>query len=92
MNGGYVLVDCTGLDLTADAEQTITGIWNKAVTALKANKPIIAHNCVYGEGNKVSPVTCFGWYISSSEIVVVGATLHIHIKTGDKVTVLDVAS
>lgn len=92
MNGGYSLVDCSGLDLTADAEQTISGIWNKAVIALKADKPIIACNCIYGTGKKVSPVTCFGWYIASDEIVIVGATLHIHIKDTDKVTILDVAA
>ena len=91
MNGGYLLVDCTGIDLTSQSEVTISGIWKKAVTALAQKKPIIAHNCVYGTGVKVSPVTCFGWYISSTEIVIVGATLHIHIKNTDKVRVLDVA-
>lgn len=92
MTTGYLLVDCTGIDLTSDTEVTVTGIWNKAVTALKQNKPIIAHNCVYGTGVKVSPITCFGRYISTTEIVIVGATLHIHIKNTDKVTILDVAA
>lgn len=91
MKGGYILVDCTGIDLTAESAQTVTGIWKKAVTAIASGKPIIAQNCVYGEGVLVSPVTCFGWYISSTEIVIVGATLHIHIKNDDTVTVLDVA-
>lgn len=92
MTTGYFLVDCTGIDLTSAVEVTVAGIWNKAVKALAQNKPIIAHNCVYGTGVKVSPVTCFGWYISSTEIVIVGATLHIHIKNTDKVTILDVAA
>jgi len=92
MNGGYILIDCEGIDLTVSEEQTVTGIWEKAVMALKSNKPIICCNCVYGTGVKVTPVTCFGRYISASEIVVVGATLHVHIKPGDKVTVLDVAA
>ena len=86
------MVDVSGLDLTGgDTPQSITGIWNKAVTALASNKPIIAHGCVYGTGVPVSPVTCFGWYISTTEIVIVGATLHIHIKNDNTVTVLDVA-
>lgn len=92
MNGGYFLVDVSGLDLTSQTEVTISGIWNKAVKALAQKKPIITHGCVYGTGVPVSPVTCFGWYISSTEIVIVGATLHIHIKNTDKVTVLDVAA
>lgn len=93
MNGGYVMVDCKGLDLTGgNTPQTITGIWNDAKTALQAGKPIVAHNCVYGTGVKVSPVTCFGWYISTSEIVIVGATIHVHIKSDNTVTTLDVAA
>lgn len=90
MNGGYFLLDCTGLDLTSDSAQSITGCWQKAVNALKSNKPIMAYNCIYGTGVKVSPVECFGWYISSTEIVIVGATLHIHVKNNDTCTVLDV--
>jgi len=92
MNGGYILVDCSGLDLTDSNEQTISGLWNKAVAAIATQKPIVASGSVYGTGKPVSPVTCFGWYISATEIVIVGATLHIHIKNTDKVTVLDVAS
>ena len=92
MNTGYFLVDCTGIDLTSQTETTVSGIWKKAVTALSQKKPIIAHGCVYGTGVPVSPVTCFGWYISATEIVIVGATLHIHIKSTDKVTILDVAA
>lgn len=92
MNGGYFLLDCTGLDLTKDTAQSITGCWQKTVDAIAANKPIIAHNCIYGTGVPVSPVTCFGWYIASDEIVIVGATLHIHVKDNDTATVLDVAA
>lgn len=92
MNGGYILADCTGLDLSSSDSQEITGIWEKAKTALASGKPIIAHNCVYGSGVPVSPVTCFGWNIAADEIVIVGATLHIHIKDDDTATVLDVVT
>ena len=91
MKGGYILADCTGLDLSSSSSQSISGIWKKAVAAMKSGKPLVAHNCVYGTGKKVSPVTCFGWYIDTDEIVIVGATLHIHIKDDDTATVLDVA-
>lgn len=90
MNGGYYLLDCKGLDLTSDSAQTIAGSWQDCVTALKVGKPIVAHNCIYGTGVPVSPVTCFGWYIAADEIVIVGATLHIHVKNNDKCTVVDV--
>lgn len=91
MNGGYLNVDVTGLDLSKSEKQTITGIWDKAVTALKLEKPIHVHGCTYGPA-LVSPVPCFGWYIAADEIVIVGATLHVHIKNDDSATVLDVVS
>ena len=90
MNGGYFLVDVTGLDLTETDPQEMAGIWDKAVAALKTNKPIMAYGCSYGVGAPVSPVPSFGWYLADDEIVIVGATLHIHIKDDDTATVLDV--
>lgn len=90
MNGGYFLLDCMGLDLTKTTAQEITGSWENVKAAIASDKPIIVHNCVYGSGVKVSPVTCFGWYIDTDEIVIVGATLHIHVKDDDTATVLDV--
>lgn len=92
MNGGYYMVNIKGLDLTETDPQSISGIWNDAVKAIATGKPIVAHGCVYGTGVPVSPVTCFGWYISATEIVIVGATLHIHIKSDNTATVLDVVS
>lgn len=92
MNGGYYMVNCKGLDLTDTDPQSISGIWNDAVKAIATGKPIVAHGCIYGTGVPVSPVTCFGWYISATEIVIVGATLHIHIKSDNTATVLDVVS
>lgn len=91
MKGGYIITDCTGLDLSLDTAQEITGIWDQAVAAIKTGKPIIVENCKYGDAD-VTPVTCFGWYISATEIVIVGATLHVHIKNDDTATVLDVAA
>lgn len=92
MKGGYILIDCKGLDLTGgDTPQTISGIWSDAVRALEQKKPIVAQNCVYGSGVPVSPVNVFGWYIAVDEIVIVGATLHVHIKDDDSAIVIDVA-
>lgn len=90
MKGGYFMADCTGLDLSKSTAQSITGIWQKAVDAIAADKPIVTYNCSYGTPI-VSPVTCFGWYLDTDEIVIVGATLHIHVKDDDTATVLDVA-
>ena len=90
MKGGYMLIDCEGLDLTSAVKVTKTGFWNKAKNALASNKPLVAYNCIYGSGKPVSPVTAFGWYLSSTSIVIVGATLHIIIDNEDGVIVQDV--
>lgn len=91
MKGGYQLINCKGLDLTGGSTpQTITNGWAIAKKAIASGKPIVACNCVYGTGVPVSPVTCFGWYISATEIVIVGATLHIHVKNDNTVTIVDV--
>lgn len=92
LKGGYVLVDCSGLDLTKAEATSLSGIWKKAKDALASDKPIVAANCIYGTGVNVSPVTCFGFYLASDEICIVGATLHIHITDDDKYKVLDVAA
>ena len=43
---GYILFDCGGLDLNDSTEQTIDGIYDRAVEALKTGKLVIATNCV----------------------------------------------
>ena len=92
-NGGYFMLDCKGLDLTGGSTpQTISGCWYDVKQALAINKPIIAYNCVYGKGVNVSPIPVFGWYISTTEIVLVGATLHVHVKSDNTCTILDVAA
>lgn len=91
LKGGYILVDASGIELTETDPQTVPGIWDKAVAAVAAGKPIVACGTTYSTA-PVSPVTGFAWYIASDEIVFVGATLHVHIKNNNKVTVLDVAA
>lgn len=90
MNGGYTMINCKGLELTETDPQSIPGCWEDAKEAIAANKPIVAYNAFYAE-SPVSPVTCFGWALSASEIVIVGATLHIHVKSDNTATVIDVA-
>lgn len=89
--GGYILIDATGIELTETDPQSVPGIWKKAVAAVASKKPIVASGCTYATA-PVSPVTGFAWYISTTEIVFVGATLHVHIKNDNTATVLDVAS
>lgn len=88
MNGGYIMVDCTGLDLTlGSTEQTINGLYAKSKAALATNKPIFANNAVWGEGNLMSPIQVFGWQASASLIIFTSSTLQIYVTSADKVTI-----
>lgn len=92
MNAGYFMLDGGGIDLSTDSPQTIAGSWNRAVTAMKTDKPIFAYNTKYGTGKPLSPVPVFGWYLASDKIVLVGATLHIVVSDDDSCVVQDVAA
>ena len=60
-NGGYVLLDFSGVNLLVSVPQTIEGIFTAVETALKTNKPIIAINAVMGiEAMPVSPIPMYG--------------------------------
>lgn len=91
-NPGYVFLDGGGIDLSSAETQTITGAWNRAVTAINTKKPIWAYNTKYGSGKPLSPVPVFCWYITSTQLVIVGATLHIIVNNDDTCIVQDVAS
>lgn len=89
MNAGYVMLDSGALNLASSSAQSISGSWDRVNAAIATGKPIVAHNLTYGDA-PVTPVPVFAWAISSTEIVVVGATLHIHVKSDNTCTVLDV--
>lgn len=91
MTGGYITIDGGGLDLTTGSTPvTIDGIWDTVTAAMKSGKPIIAENLFYGDA-PVTPVQAFGWVLADDEVVLVSATIHVHVKDDDSVTTLDVA-
>lgn len=84
------MLDGLGIELTGNPKK-YDGAWDAAVEALKTGKPIIGYNTLYSTA-PVSPVPVFGWYLSTTRICLVGATLHILIDNDDTVTIQDVAS
>lgn len=91
-NPGYYLLDGGGIDLSSGSSQSITGSWNRTVTAIKTNKPIFAYNIKYGSGKPLTPVPVFCRYITATQAVIVGATLHIIVNSDDSCVVQDVAT
>lgn len=91
MKGGYVLIDCKGLDLKVSSGQTITGLYNSAVSALKRGKAVFAENLKWGTDN-VSPVPVFVNFDGTEDyIVCTASTLQIVVTKADAVTIINMA-
>ena len=88
--GGYILVDCTGINLLAGEKQTVSGVFAKSTEAYESDKPIWAINLQYGEGVKMTPVPVMaikegGKYCFSASI------LQIWVDAEDGVEVVNLA-
>ena len=92
MNGGYILIDCTGLDLTKGlTEQTITGLYKKVADCMQKNKPLYCVNAVLGD-SKTTPIGCFANKSSTDDIIITSSTLQITVKSSDVVTINNLVS
>ena len=93
-NGGYIMVDCTGIDLNTATKQTITGIFKQVETAFKSGKPVYAVGATFnigGTGNYTSPINVM---INSDEnggYVATASTLQLWIDKDDGVTIVNLA-
>ena len=92
MKGGYINIDCSGLDLTkGTTEQTISGLYQTVKSAFKANKPIFAYNANWGANGIVSPIQVFVVDFST-KFVCTTSTLQINVTNQDKVTISNLIS
>ena len=89
-NGGYIMVDCGGLDLNDSTEQTIDGIYKRSKSAIACGKPCIAVNCVMS-GAPCTPVSVVAWE-ESGVIVATGHVLRLVIDDNDGVTVTNLVA
>lgn len=81
MQGGYAMIDCTGLVLTKGTNQTINGIWEQVDNAYKSGKAVFAHNCGYNDGI-LSPVAGMLLY-EGGEYCFTSSILQVWIKNND---------
>lgn len=86
--GGYVMLDCTGLDLTKGSQTTqeISGLFARIKDAYASKKLVIAENCAW-DNTILSPVACFINPYSSSMFIVTASTLQVRVTSDDEVTV-----
>lgn len=89
-NGGYVMFDCMGLDLSSALEQSKPGIHAAALKAIATGKPVSAINCNYGGAPFTPvPVAC---HMSGTTVIASFGVLQVFITAGDVCTVQNLAS
>lgn len=84
MNGGYCLVDCSGLDLGDPG--TVTGLYNKVKSAIGSGKPIVLGGLVNGTQG-FTPVVAYGGEESSTSVFLSFFPITLHISSSDVVTI-----
>ena len=90
-NSGYVLVDFTGVNLLAETEVTVKGLYDQCAAAVKTGKPVIACNCEYGSGVPMTPIAIMG-IIDDGTFVFTASTYQISVDSDDGVTIVSLLS
>lgn len=87
MNGGYCMVDCTGLDLSAEESQTVSGLYDSIYACMDSNKPI-AFNNILIEGEGLITPAYGSAVISGDNIIVYVIGSKLQITNQDVITIL----
>ena len=72
-NGGYYMLDATGIDLSANKKETVTGIHAKVAKAYATGKPVVCYGIVNGSA-KVAPLNVTLEPSSTSYVITINAT------------------
>lgn len=89
MNGGYINIDASGLDVSKTEKQSINGIYKKILDAKKTDKPIFLYNVVAGNSGKLSPIVVFCSFASDGDTITCDfSSLQIIVNRNDDVTII----
>ena len=91
IKGGYVLVDCGGLELNDSSTQKITGMYKRAKAALESGKPCWACHCLMND-SLASPVSVAAWQEDEHTIIATGHVFRVVIEDDDDVTVINLVA
>lgn len=83
MNGGYSMVDCSGVDLGNLG--TVSGIYKKVKAAIETEKPIVLSGIVNGE-QAFTPMVAYGGVESATSVFLSFFPVTLHISNLDVVT------
>lgn len=91
LNGGYTMIDCSGIELTTATKQTVTGIYAQVVKALKANKLVLAYGLKFGTNPCTPAPVMVNDDPNGDEIVCTSSVLQLFIGADDGVRVVNLA-
>lgn len=83
MNGGYSMLDCSGVDL-GDLG-AVTGLYARAKAALSTGKPVVLANIVNGT-QEFSPIVAYGGEESATSVFLSFFPITLHISNQDVVS------
>ena len=89
--GGYSQIDCSGIELTTATKQTVTGIYNQVLSALKANKLALACGLTFGNNPCTPAPVMINDDPNGDEIVCTSSVLQLFIGADDGVRVVNLA-
>lgn len=84
MNGGYSMVDCSGVDLNNLG--TVAGLYNKVKAAIETEKPLVLSGIVNDE-QKFTQIVAFGGVESATSVFLSFFPVTIHISNLDVVSI-----
>lgn len=85
---GYVVVDCTGIDLLSQSKVTVPGIYAKVKEAFETGKPMFACNCEYGSGVPMTPVPVMS-IIEAGVYIMTSSILQVRVNSDDEVWIVN---
>lgn len=91
LKGGYSLIDCSGIELTTATKQTVSGIYNQVVKALKAGKLVLACGLKFGNEACTPAPVMVNDDPNGDEIVCTSSTLQLFVGADDGVRVVNMA-
>lgn len=83
MNGGYAMIDCSGVDLNNLG--TVAGIYENVKEAIETEKVLVLSGVVNGE-QEFTPIVAFGGVESATSVFVSFFPVTLHISNLDVIT------
>lgn len=83
MNGGYSMIDFSGLDLNNPG--TISGIYERTKNAIATGKPLVLSGIVNGE-QAFTPMVAYGGEENATSVFVSFYPVTLHISNADAIT------